>query len=57
MRNDEEKVEALPAGMVVMMLEGYKKANENQQTTIEFLIGGWVATVVCFALLWCIISR
>ena len=57
MGTEKEKVEALPAGVIVMMLEGYRKANEHQQHTIELLIAGWTLTVICFALLWCIISR
>ncbi len=53
----KEKVETLPAGVVVMMLESYKRVNENQQFTIELLIAGWVLTVICFAIfLWCIMS-
>lgn len=53
----KEKVEALPAGVIVMMLESYKRVNENQQFTIELLIAGWVLTVICFAIfLWCIMS-
>lgn len=52
----KEKVETLPAGVIVMMLESYKRANENQQFTIELLIAGWVLTVICFAILWCIMS-
>ena len=53
---EKEKVEALPAGVIVMMLEGYRKANEHQQHTIELLIAGWVLTIVCFVIFWCIMS-
>ena len=52
----KEKVETLPTGVIVMMLESYKRTNENQQFTIELLITGWVLTVICFAILWCIMS-
>lgn len=52
----KEKVETLPTGVIVMMLESYKRTNENQQFTIELLITGWVSTVICFAILWCIMS-
>ena len=53
----KEKVETLPTGVIVMMLESYKRTNENQQFTIELLITGWVSTVICFAILWCIMSE
>lgn len=56
MNDDKEKVEALPAGVVVMMLEGLRKANDRQQQTICSLVAGWALTIVCFAV-WCIISR
>ena len=52
----KEKVETLPTGVIVMMLESYKRTNENQQFTIELLITGWVSTAICFAILWCIMS-
>ena len=52
----KEKVETLPTGVIVMMLESYKRTNENQQFTIELLITGWVSTVICFAILWCTMS-
>lgn len=54
--DDKEKVEVLPAGVVVMMLEGLREANDRQQQTINYLVAGWVFTIVCFAV-WCIISR
>lgn len=50
---DNLKVESLPAGVVVMMLEGLKEANEKQQQVIFLLILGWLASVLCFAL-WCV---
>lgn len=54
MKTDENpKVESLPAGVVVMMLEGLKEANERQQQAILLLVIGWLASVVCFAL-WCV---
>lgn len=54
MKTDENpKVESLPAGVVVMMLEGLKEANERQQQVILLLVIGWLASVVCFAL-WCV---
>lgn len=54
--DNKEKFEALPAGVVVMMLEGLRKANDRQQQTINSLIAGWASTIVCFVV-WCIISR
>lgn len=56
MKYDEEKVEVLPAGVVVMMLEGLREANDKQHEIIKCLIGGWALTVFCFAI-WCIISQ
>ena len=54
--DDKEKVEALPAGVVVMMLEGLREANDRQWQTICYLVAGWALTIVSFAV-WCIISR
>lgn len=54
--DDKEKVEVLPAGVVVMMLKGLREANDRQQQTINYLVAGWAFTIVCFAI-WCIISR
>ena len=52
METKDSKVESLPAGVVVMMLENLKQTNENQQIVIMFLIAGWFLTVCCFVL-WC----
>lgn len=52
MKTDETKVESLPAGVVVMMLEGLKQANKQQQIIIYLLMAGWLSTMICFAI-WC----
>lgn len=51
--SENAKVESLPAGVIVMMLEGLKEANERQQQVIILLAIGWLASVICFAL-WCV---